>query len=210
MNKGTSTTLSRRELLRGGSLYAGGLALAITAPRPMAAAMAQQNSAAVSLNATQWAEAEAITARIIPTDDEPGAVEANCVNFIDKALANEDAAAKPDFLLGLEALDGLCQKKFKHGFAALDASKQDALLKSMELDEAQPWSSQQISAASFFEMVRAMTIMGFLADPKYGGNQNFSGWRVTHYPGPRHHLGGYTPAQMVGEEEIITIWGDKQ
>jgi Gluconate 2-dehydrogenase subunit 3 len=47
---------------------------------------------------------EALTARIIPTDREPGAKEANCVNFIDKTLVHEDAAALPLYRGGL-ALD---------------------------------------------------------------------------------------------------------
>jgi choline dehydrogenase-like flavoprotein len=54
-----------------------------------------------------------------------------------------------------------------------------------------------------------LTIMGFMADPKYGGNANLAGWRVARYPGPRHHSGGCAPAQMLGEEEIITLWGEK-
>ena len=48
-----------------------------------------------------------------------------------------------------------------------------------------------------------------MADPKYGGNADMVGWQVARYPGPRHHQGGYTAAQMVGEEAIVTLWGDK-
>ena len=44
------------------------------------------------------------------------------------------------------------------------------------------------SPAKFFEMVRAHTIMGFLAHPKYGGNRDYAGWRVTGYPDGGHHL----------------------
>lgn len=39
----------------------------------------------------------------------------------------------------------------------------------------------------------ALTIMGFLADPKYGGNRDFTGWKVAHYPGPSHHRGSIHP-----------------
>ena len=88
-------------------------------------------------------------------------------------------------------------------------AEQDRVLRSMEAGTSTQWPAEGIADMDFFELVRAMTIMGFMADPKYGGNAEFSGWKVARYPGPRHHQGGYTPAQMQGEEEIITIWGGK-
>ncbi|MGI9294954.1 MAG: hypothetical protein ACR2PS_13295 [Pseudomonadales bacterium] len=48
--------------------------------------------------------------------------------------------------------------------------------------------------------------MGFLADPKYGGNKNYTGWQVAGYPGPRHHTGGYSSKQMMGVEAIKPVW----
>ena len=209
MTTGKNKGLSRRDLLRGGSLYGGALYLALATPRPLATAMASENSKPVILDAKQWATVEAITARIIPTDHEPGAVEANCVNFIDKALANEDAESLPDVLAGLEALDALCQKRFKRNFVALPPKDQDGVLKSME-DGESDWISGVVTDVDFFELMRALTIMGFMADPKYGGNRDYVGWKVARYPGPRHHLGGYTPEQMAGEEFVVTVWGDKQ
>ncbi len=53
------------------------------------------------------------------------------------------------------------------------------------------------------------TIIGFLADPKYGGNRDYVGWKLLGYPGPRHARGGYTPEQMLGKEKITAIWGEK-
>ncbi len=54
------------------------------------------------------------------------------------------------------------------------------------------------------------TIIAFLVHPKCGGNRDDAGWRVTHYPGPRHHEGGYTPEQVTGAEMVKTIWGSEQ
>jgi hypothetical protein len=210
MSKSDNTNITRRALLRGGSLYGGGLYLALNIPRPLAAAAAQKSSAPLVFSEQQWLTVEGISARIIPTDHQPGAVEANCVNFIDKALANEDAASKDDFLAGLKALDGLCKQRFRQAFVQLNEAEQDNLLTQMEAGEASPWETSAISDVDFFELVRAMTIMGFMADPKYGGNEGFAGWKVARYPGPRHAQGGYTPEQMLGEEEIVTIWGGKQ
>lgn len=202
------TALSRRTLLRGTSLFGGGLLMALNLQRPLALAAMESDTPAV-LNATQWQTVEAITGRIVPTDHQPGAIEANCVNFIDKTLANEDASSRPDFIAGLASLDIACAKKWAKSFVELNGSQQDLVLSELASDSAKGWPTTGPAGSVFFELVRALTIMGFMADPKYGGNANLAGWRVARYPGPRHHSGGYTPAQMLGEEEIITLWGEK-
>jgi gluconate 2-dehydrogenase gamma chain len=201
-------TLSRRSLLRRTSLFGGGLFAAMNLQRPLALAAMKEDAPAV-LSKAQWKTVEAITGRIIPTDHQPGAIEANCVNFIDKALANEDAASLPDFLSGLTALDIVCEETLGKAFIELTSAQQDQLLAALAADTAKPWPDSAPAASSFFELLRALTIMGFMADPKYGGNADVAGWRVARYPGPRHHAGGYTAAQMVGEEDIITVWGEK-
>lgn len=58
------------------------------------------------------------------------------------------------------------------------------------------------------ETVRTHTLLGFLSDPKYGGNRNFVGWKLTGYPGPRHVHGGYTPGQLLGKAPIRAVWGE--
>jgi gluconate 2-dehydrogenase gamma chain len=200
--------LGRRALLKGASMYGGGLLMALNLERPLAlAAMAKAEP--VVFSEDQWQTVAAMSARIIPTDHQGGATEANCVNFIDKALANEDAAATPDFKLGLAALHHLCMTEHQVGFASLDVANQDELLLDLQAGKAQPWPATGPTAADFFETVRLLTIMGFMADPKYGGNAGMTGWKVARYPGPRHHQGGYTPAQMIGDEKIITAWGDE-
>ena len=202
------SALSRRSLLRGTSLLGGGLFVAMNLQRPLTLAAMKEDKPA-ALSGGQWQTVEAITGRIIPTDHQPGAIEANCVNFIDKALANEDAASRPDFLAGLTALDAACEESMGKAFIELEPAKQDKFLVAIAADTAKPWPDSAPAASSFFELLRALTIMGFMADPKYGGNANVAGWRVARYPGPRHHAGGYTAAQMVGEEDIITSWGEK-
>ncbi len=208
MSGSEKSTFSRRAVLRASSVFGGGLCIALNAPRPLAIAAMESGSPTV-FTTTQWETVAAITGRIIPTDHQPGAIEADCVNFIDKALANEDATAAPDFLAGLSSLETLCRENEGKSFPALSAERQDYVLASLADDSAKPWRGGGPTATDFFETVRVMTIMGFMADPKYGGNAGMVGWRVARYPGPRHHQGGYTPAQMLGEEEIITLWGEK-
>jgi gluconate 2-dehydrogenase gamma chain len=201
--------LSRREFFLQGGLYGGSLWMLLNMPRPRATQAAQESTRRAVLSEAQWKTVEAVTERIIPTDHEPGAYEANCVNFIDKALAHEDAKAKPIYDRGLAGLDLVAKKKFAKPFVALAPQQKDDVLAALESGKAEGWPSGGVTAAQFFETVRVHTIVGFLADPKYGGNRGYAGWKVLGYPGGGHHGGGYSPKQMTGEEKIKTVWGEE-
>jgi gluconate 2-dehydrogenase gamma chain len=115
----------------------------------------------------QAAEIEAITARIIPTDETPGAKEAGVVFFIDRSLTTFAADQKQLFADGLVRLGKDVARKHKGQtkFSALLPEQQDTLLKSMERTD-------------FFGAVRFATICGMLALPKYGGNRDYIGWKL--------------------------------
>ncbi len=199
--------LSRRDLLVGGVVYGSSLWLLLTLPRPRAAQAAAESTQPLVLSEGSWKTLEAITARIIPTDDTPGAVEAGCTNFIDKALAHEDAALKPTYTAGLAGIDAVSRRRFEKPFVALANEPQDAVLAALESGAADGWPAGDVKPGAFFEAVRAHTIIGFLADPKYGGNRDHAGWKVVGYPGGGHHLGGYSRDQLMGKEKIIAVWG---
>ena len=201
--------ISRRDLIVGSAVYGSSLWLLLNLPRPLAARAAQESSRPLVLTEAEWKTVEAITGRIIPADHEPGAVEAGCVNFIDKALAYEDAAMKPVYRTGLAGIDAVSRRLFAKRFVELAAEEQDEVLAALESGNAGGWpaSDSTVPPAKFFEAVRFHTIIGFLADPKYGGNRDYAGWKVIGYPGGGHHLGGYSPAQMMGKEKIAAIWG---
>ena len=201
--------LSRREFFRQSGLYGSALWALLNMPRPRALEAAQGSTRPEVLNDPQWKTVEAITARIIPTDHEPGAVEANCVNFIDKALAHEDARLKPIYQKGLAGIDQVSKKKLGKPFVELTPEQQDDVLTAMESGKAEGWPSGGVGPAEFFATVRMHTIVGFLADPRYGGNRDHVGWKVTGYPGGGHHLGGFSPAQMIGKEKVRTAWGEE-
>jgi gluconate 2-dehydrogenase gamma chain len=199
-------TLSRRQLLTRGLWLGGAAALQVQLPRALAAAAASKSPEVLSTR--EWKIVEAITARLIPTDHEPGAVEAGCVNFIDKALANEDTDHRPLYRDGLRGLDAVARAHAGKPFVALPPAQQDAVLAALEDGKAAGWSEATPRPEEFFEQVWQHTIWGFLADPKYGGNRNFAGWRVLGYPGGRHLLGGYTPQQMAGSAKVEAAWGE--
>src|SRR5262245_34753248 len=201
--------ISRRDLLVGGVVYGSSLWMLLELPRPLAARAAATSSRPLVLTEASWKTVEAITARIIPTDEGPGAVEAGCTNFIDKALAHEDAALKPVYKVGIAGVDAVSRTRFGHPFVQLSAEQQDEVLAALESGKADGWPAKDLPSAKFFEAVRAHTIIGFVADPKYGGNRGWVGWKTLGYPGGGHHLGGYSPAQLMGKEKIKAAWGEE-
>lgn len=131
-------------------------------------------------------EVDAITARIIPTTDTPGAREAGVVYFIDRALVTFFATNQKTFREGLPELQAHLHDLFPgvEKFAAATAEQQDQVLQS--LDEQQPPANRRRSlrsrqaAQSFFETILAATISGFLIDPDSDrrGNRDGVGWKV--------------------------------
>lgn len=185
------------------------LGICLVAPhmaRPLAALAAAQSSAPASLDAAQWRCAEAICAEIIPTDQDPGATEAGCVNFIDKALATEDAKALPLYQAALAAIDGLCRKLHGADFADLPAPLRRQILTDMEKGTLAGWSLGFARPQDFFATIRFHTLLGFIADPRHGGNRDYAGWKLMGFPGPMHELGGASPEQMLGTQSVVPIW----
>ena len=202
-----TNTISRRGFFNRTALYGGTAFVALNFPQTLQAA--KESSTRVVFSRSEWATVEAITGRIIPTDDDPGAIEAGCVNFIDKALANEDQSLRPEYEAGIPGLDAVSRKRFRKQFIGLEAEQQDEVLTAMESGNPDGWPSGDVAPEQFFETVRTQTVFGFLADPKYGGNRDYAGWKLMGYPGPRHPNGGYSIAQTQGEADIVTVWGDK-
>ncbi len=198
--------LTRRDFLGKASLYGGSMSIALAASLPLTVEAAAKSQLPHTLTQTEWSSVEAMTQRIIPSDDTPGAIEANCVNFIDKALAHEEQTALSMVQSSLATLGRHCQANWNKSFFKLSAAQQNSVLAALEDNQLKVWPSDGASSAQFFGFIRALTIMGFLADPKYGGNSNYVGWQLAGYPGPRHHNGGYSAAQMMGTEVVEPIW----
>ncbi|HJZ69241.1 MAG TPA: gluconate 2-dehydrogenase subunit 3 family protein [Blastocatellia bacterium] len=118
-------------------------------------------------SAEQATEIEAVAAQIIPTDDTPGAREARVIYFIDRALTTFDKEKQPQYVKGLRELQVKQKKMFKNSakFSSLSSDDQIKVLKSIE-------------KSAFFETVRVHTIIGFFADPSYGGNYDKIGWKL--------------------------------
>lgn len=130
----------------------------------------------------QAAEIDAITARIIPTDDTPGAREAGVVYFIDRGLATFDAHDQKTYREGLPEFQARVNEVFPSvdKFSAATAEQQNEVLHSFDENTtaAQRPFRARPGAQIFFETLRRHTIAGFLIDPDYGGNNSGVGWKV--------------------------------
>src|SRR3954451_18890059 len=90
----------------------------------------------------QAAEIDAVTAQIIPTDETPGAREARCLYFIDRALSSFARSSQPAYIQGLRDLQAKTQELYP------DAAKFSALTSGQQIQ-----TLTAIEKTSFFNMV---------------------------------------------------------
>lgn len=193
--------MNRREFLQ----WSGGVWAAALAARPLAALAAQQTAVPATFDAAQFRTVAAICEQLIPTGDGIGATTANCANFIDKLLANEERTALPLYRQALIDIDRHALQRWQKSFATLADEQQRECLENLEDGAIQEWTAA-LDQTAFFSMLRFHTILGFVAAPKFGGNANFAGWRAMHFPGHLHEMGGITDAQVTGAEPIRIDW----
>jgi gluconate 2-dehydrogenase gamma chain len=111
----------------------------------------------------------------------PGATEIGVLNYIDLALAGAYLDMQDFYRRGLAQLNIYCLSTQHKPFVQLDAAQQDEVIRALEQGKATgfDWPSAQL----FFNTVRTHVMEGLFADPVYGGNKNFEGWRQIRFPG---------------------------
>ena len=132
---------------------------------------------------------DAIAARIFPTTDTPGALEAGAVFYIDQALAGPYPELRPFYASALRAVDRHAKSRFSVPFLSLTESQQDAVLMDFEAGTVEAYAR----AADFFETIRAHILEGVFGEPNYGGNKDLIGWRLVGFPGQQY---GYADAYI--------------
>ena len=189
--------VARRGFLAGAALGAGVVAGARLLPEaaaqthtPPAAAKAPAPAQMHSngeghgafLNDADAETVAAFTERLMPgAPGMPGALDAGVLNYIDLALAGAYADLQDFYRRGLAQLDAYCRKAYGEPFAKLEARQQDEVIKALEEGKAGEFSWP--TAQAFFNTVRTHTMEGMFADPIYGGNKDFAGWRLIGFPG---------------------------
>ena len=210
------TTISRRNLLA--KIGLAGLATAIT---PGAHAQTPANSEhddqrLISAKIAEPAETnysffnreeaqfiEAAVARLIPTDENPGGIEAGVPNYLDKQLGGAWGAGERLYLSGPwqptrpglgyqlpltpgdlfhSAVKAINAELAKSGqpFWEMSPEQQDDYLHKLEEGGI---DLNGVPSDIFFGQLWGMTIEGFFCDPVYGGNKDMVAWKLIGFPG---------------------------
>jgi gluconate 2-dehydrogenase gamma chain len=147
-------------------------------------------------NDADAATVSAFAERLMPgAPGKPGAREANVVNYIDMALAGAYEDQQEFYRHGLAQLDAWCHKSAGAPFASLSPAQQDQVIDALEHNKADGFSWP--TGPAFFTTLRTHTIEGMFADPIYGGNRDFAGWRLIGFPGAQF---GYTAKDIDSKE----------
>lgn len=135
-----------------------------------------------------WLTLEAAFSRILPSDQGPGAREAQVGRFVRMQLRQPDLArAGPLLSLTAKLLDNWSLQGFQKDFAALPVEGQDSVLGAL--------ADGQIPAPRFpqkeaFRLLHVLTLEGFLSDPIHGGNADEVGWRAVGFVTPHRRKPG--------------------
>jgi gluconate 2-dehydrogenase gamma chain len=169
-----SATLSRRSLLEALAATLATAAMPFSWAEIAAAAhevpVAAQAGGSTTLSlfsAAEAADIEAVASQIIPTDDSPGAREADVVHFIDRALETFLSQLAGDYRAQLAGF----QSEFREqhptafSFASLASEQQIEYLK-------------RVDQTPFFTTTRLLTLLGMFSLPAYGGNRDGVGWKL--------------------------------
>ena len=126
----------------------------------------------------EYATVAAACERILPRDEDPGAIDLGVPVYVDRALAHDDYLHWADrFRKGVQALDAEAQSRAGKAFHDLAADAQD--------DIVEDWESGSAEQQEFFRMLMHLTLEGAFGDPSHGGNKDGLGWRLIGFaPGP--------------------------
>ena len=184
------------------------LAIALGALKPALALQPPRRLAASAQGFFTDLERAFVTAavdRLLPADEHgPGGVAAEVPRFIDLQLAGSwgrgddryvvgpvkdgppalgDQAVMPRAVLYRTCIAALRSLPAGRDFADAAPPARDAFLKSLQQGEHE---GNQMQGKKFFAVLLEDSISGFLADPSYGGNAGFAGWKLIGYAGVRY------------------------
>ncbi len=148
--------LDRRHFLTGIVAMVGGVAIA-----PMARAMQAGMDPGYTpshpyMTSDQRALTAAVSERIIPTTDTPGAIAAGVPAFIEMMLSEWYWQGERDMVMGgLTAIDAFAQKSYGKSFATATPVQQDAIL-TLAMQKTLP-----DAPADSFEHLRQLVIFGY-------------------------------------------------
>lgn len=165
---------SRKEFLSATGSALGGawlvrLAPMIAAVQACAGDAMRQGLPFATFSDREGADFDAFAARIIPSDETPGAREAGSVHFADQALGGTLSDLLPIVRGGLESMNARVAETFPDtaAFADLSEDAQDEIIAAVEQED-----------PGFFFFARTLVVLGLVTNPEYGGNRDGIGWEL--------------------------------
>jgi gluconate 2-dehydrogenase gamma chain len=145
----------------------------------------------------EWDTLSAACDRMIPRDEDPGALDAKVPEYIDRMLQSEALQQmKANFVPGVAALDRRAQRMFQVPFAKAKPEQQDELLTLFKN------SPEKSGEARWYEMFVVLVMEGFLGDPSYGGNQGEVGWKLVGFNLVGRNVKGDPKAPYDGSQRL--------
>jgi gluconate 2-dehydrogenase gamma chain len=126
----------------------------------------------------------AVASRILPSDDGPGASEADCTEYVARQLEDPRMGKNRQLVLrGLVELDNEAARRAAKSYRALSASEQDEVLAFAARGQLK---LGKVPSDAFVRALVVLVLEGFLGDPGYGGNRNRVGWQSIEYAAIHH------------------------
>ena len=116
--------------------------------------------------------------QIIPADKDPGATEANVINYIDKQLVGPLERFQENYRTGLDAIQKTSSVLYQKKFEELEWEKQTDFLEKMERNELPSDHWPDSEQRSFFRLIMDHSMQGFYGSPRHGGNCNYVSYKM--------------------------------
>lgn len=124
----------------------------------------------------------AMSSRVIPTDDMPGAVEAGVVHFIDQQLVGYHKRWSLVYREGLKGIEKISTTLHSKGFSKLLPEQMDSLLEQVEEGSIANDLNPGGTVTRFFNLFIDHCMQGFYGDPRHGGNREWVSYQMLDLP----------------------------
>jgi gluconate 2-dehydrogenase gamma chain len=143
----------------------------------------------------------AFAEQIIPADKDPGATDANVINFIDKQLVGPYTRFQEMYRKGIPAIENSAQNLFQKAFHELDFAVQTEFMIKMEKGELPEVLWKETNQTGFFKLMLDHTMQGFYGSPRHGGNVNYVSYKMMKLDYP--HVMGQNRYESICTQELV-------
>jgi gluconate 2-dehydrogenase gamma chain len=143
----------------------------------------------------------AFAEQIIPADIDPGATDANVINFIDKQLVGPYTRFQEMYRKGIPAIENSAQNLFQKAFHELDFAVQTEFMIKMEKGELPAEYWKETNQTGLFRLILDHTMQGFYGSPRHGGNVNYLSYKMMKLDYP--HVMGQNRYESICAQELV-------